>query len=77
MLKEKIAYENFANFVGYQPPQNAIDPDRLLTDEVVPPQLGSTVVRPEDFERGYQTLPLPVEDNFRWQAAWAEFKAGA
>jgi spermidine/putrescine transport system substrate-binding protein len=77
MLKEKIAYENFVNFVGYQPPQNSIDPDRLLTDEVVPAQLGSTVVRPEDFERGYQTLPLPVDDNFRWQAAWSEFKAGA
>ena len=30
MLDEKNAYDNFVNFVGYTPPQNAIDAEALI-----------------------------------------------
>lgn len=76
MLDEQHAYENFAGYVGYQPPLTSIDPDRLVADEVVPPHLATAVVRPSDFDRGYQELELSPEGQILWQNAWAEFKAG-
>jgi spermidine/putrescine transport system substrate-binding protein len=76
MLDEKNAYENFVNFVGYQPPHTAIDPDRLVAEEIVPAHLASTIVRPEDFETSYELLELAPEVDRLWQNAWSEFKAG-
>ncbi|MGH3116099.1 MAG: polyamine ABC transporter substrate-binding protein [Gaiellales bacterium] len=76
MLDETNAYENFYNFVGYQPPLNSLNPDRLVADEVVPAHLASTVVRPEDFDEGYTLLELAPDVDARWQTIWAEFKAG-
>jgi spermidine/putrescine transport system substrate-binding protein len=76
MLDETNAYDNFVNFVGYQPPLNSINPDRLVTDEVVPPFLASCVVRPEDFDKGEILLELDPDTDTIWQDAWAQFKAG-
>ncbi len=36
MLDKKYAFENFADWVGYQPPQNSINPSELIADGVVP-----------------------------------------
>jgi spermidine/putrescine transport system substrate-binding protein len=76
MLEEKNAYDNFAQFVGYQPPLTSLDPDRLVADEVVPPTLRSAVVRESDFDAGLQELELSPDGQVLWQNAWAEFKAG-
>jgi spermidine/putrescine transport system substrate-binding protein len=76
MLDETHAYENFFNFVGYQPPQVSLNPDRLVADEVVPPHLDTTVVRPEDFDNGVTLLELAPDVDARWQEIWADFKAG-
>jgi spermidine/putrescine transport system substrate-binding protein len=76
MLDDQNAYDNFVNFVGYQPPQNSINPDRLVTDEVVPQHLASCVVRPEDFDKGEILLELDPATDLVWQDAWAQFKAG-
>jgi spermidine/putrescine transport system substrate-binding protein len=76
MLDEKNAYENFAQFVGYQPPLTSLDPDRLVADEVVPASLRSAVVRESDFDAGLQELELSPDGQVLWQNAWAEFKAG-
>jgi spermidine/putrescine transport system substrate-binding protein len=77
MLDNDNAYANFFNFVGYQPPLKTLNPDRLVTDEVVPAHLASTVVREEDFDVGYTLLELAPEDDVKWQTIWAEFQAGA
>jgi spermidine/putrescine transport system substrate-binding protein len=77
LLDETHGYENFANFVGYQPPLVTLDPDRLVTDEVVPANLKTAVVRESDFDTGYFQLELTPEGQTLWQNAWAEFKAGA
>jgi spermidine/putrescine transport system substrate-binding protein len=77
MLDEKNGYDNFALFNGYQPPFKSLDPDRLVTDEVVPANLKTAVVRETDFIKGNQPLELSPDGQTLWQNAWAEFKAGA
>jgi spermidine/putrescine transport system substrate-binding protein len=76
MLDDKNAYDNFYNFVGYQPPLNSLDPDKLVADGVVPKHLASCVVRPEDFDKGHILLELDPETDLIWQDAWAQFRAG-
>src|SRR5918999_3082689 len=77
MLDNDSAYANFYNFVGYQPPLTSLNPDRLVTDEVVPEHLASTVVREADFDKGYTLLELAPDVDARWQNIWAEFNSGA
>jgi spermidine/putrescine transport system substrate-binding protein len=76
MLDEQNAYDNFSGFNGYQPPLTSLDPDRLVSDGVVPENLTTAVVRESDFVDGYQLLELPTDGAIAWQNAWAEFKAG-
>jgi spermidine/putrescine transport system substrate-binding protein len=76
MLDEKNSYDNFVQFVGYQPPLKAINPDSLVSDEVVPANLASAVVRESDFDNGYQELELSPDGQVLWQNAWAKFQAG-
>lgn len=76
MLDETNSYDNFVQFVGYQPPLSAINPESLVADEVVPANLASAVVRESDFDNGYQELELSPDGQVLWQNAWAEFQAG-
>ena len=39
MLDNKVGYENFAGYVGYQPPLTAIDAQKLFDDGIVPKTL--------------------------------------
>ena len=39
MLDDKVGYENFINWNGYQPPFTSIDPEKLIADGVVPTPL--------------------------------------
>ena len=77
LLDEKHGYDNFANYVGYQPPFVKLTPDRLVSDGVVPPNLKTAIVRESDFDRGYQQTELTPTGQTLWQNAWAEFIAGA
>lgn len=76
LLDEKHGYDNFVNYTGYQPPLTALDPDRLVADEVVPPNLRTAIVRESDFDVALPLTELPAETQVEWQNAWAEFKAG-
>jgi spermidine/putrescine transport system substrate-binding protein len=76
MLDETNAYDNFAQFNGYQPPLTSLDPERLVGDGVVPKNLANAVAQESDFVNGYQLLELPTDAAVAWQNAWAEFKAG-
>jgi spermidine/putrescine transport system substrate-binding protein len=76
LLDEKHGYENFVNYVGYQPPFVTIDPDRLVADDVIVENLSTAVVRESDFENGNQPLELSPDGQVQWQNAWAAFKAG-
>ncbi len=77
LLDETHGYDNFVNYVGYQPPFTSLDPDRLVTDEVVAPNLKTAIVRESDFDQGYFITELTPSGATAYQNAWAEFKAGA
>ena len=59
LLDETHALENYS-WLGYQPPQTSLDPDRVVADGYVPAHLATAVVRPEDFETGQQLLQLSL-----------------
>jgi len=77
LLDEKHGYDNFANYVGYQPPFVKLDPDRLVAEGVVPANLKTAIVRESDFNQGYVQTELTPTGQTLWQNAWSEFKAGA
>ncbi|HEY2298835.1 MAG TPA: spermidine/putrescine ABC transporter substrate-binding protein [Jatrophihabitans sp.] len=76
MLETKNALANFG-YVGYQPPQRALDPDTVVGRGFVPKNLASAVVREEYFGVGYRLLELSVDNDAAWHKIWLAFKAGA
>lgn len=82
MLGYEAAMKNFA-WTGYQPPQNDADPDRLTSDlsvwgtPYVLPGATDAVVRPEDFEVGYQQRELTPAVDELWHDVWQRFQVGA
>jgi spermidine/putrescine-binding protein len=76
MLDEKNAYDNFVQQNGYIPPQNNIDADTLIKQELIPKSLAGAVVRPDQFAFNQELLQLSVEGERRWDDAWSKFKAG-
>jgi len=76
-LDERVSYDNFRYWNGYQPPLTSIDPDKLIADEVVPPSLPMAVVSQDMFREDLTPYEVPPEDDQLWQAAWTEIKAGA
>jgi spermidine/putrescine transport system substrate-binding protein len=75
MLQPESATQNFAQ-IGYQPPQNSINPDSLVADGTIPENLKSAVVKPEWFDVGYRLLELDSANDAAWHNVWRAFKAG-
>src|SRR5580700_6079679 len=63
------ALENIS-YNGYMQPLNAITPQRLVKEKLLPPSLMSTAVLPSYFRRGVSELQLPVDTDALWQQAW-------
>jgi len=76
MLNEANAYANFVNYVGYTPPQKAIDAEALIRRGLIPKTLAGAVVRPDQFAANQELLQLTVEGERHWDQAWSKFKAG-
>ena len=76
-LDEKIGYENFINWNGYQPPFTSIDPTKLIDDGVVPDTLASAVVTEDMFKKDLTPYELTPTVDQMWLDAWTEIKAGA
>jgi spermidine/putrescine transport system substrate-binding protein len=55
---------------GYMQPLNAVTPQRLVKEQILPPSLMSTAVLPSYFRRGVAELQLPVDVDALWQQAW-------
>jgi hypothetical protein len=55
---------------GYMQPLNAITPELLVKEKILPRSLISTAVLPSDFRRGVGELQLPVDADALWQQAW-------
>jgi spermidine/putrescine transport system substrate-binding protein len=76
MLDRDNAYANFVNYVGYTPPQVAIDSEALISKGLIPKSLAAAVIRPEQFATGQQLLQLSVAGEQLWDQAWSKFRAG-
>jgi spermidine/putrescine transport system substrate-binding protein len=76
MLDNDVAYTNFVEYVGYQPPITAIDADKLFNDEVLPPNLRNTVIDHEAYANGNAYLTLSAEGQRLWDRSWATFRNG-
>jgi len=69
MLDLPNVLENIS-FNGYMQPLNAITPERLVQEKLLPKSLISTAVLPSYFRRGVSELQLPVDADALWQQAW-------
>jgi spermidine/putrescine transport system substrate-binding protein len=76
MLDEKNSLKNFG-YIGYQPPQNAIDDQSLVADGYLPENLATAAVKQEWFDVAYRLLEMPVDVDAEWHRVWQQFKAGA
>jgi spermidine/putrescine transport system substrate-binding protein len=76
ILDEKNAYDNFVQFNGYTPPQNAIDAESLIKQGLIPRSLTGAVLRPDQFAANQELVQLSVEGERAWDDAWSKFKAG-
>ena len=56
-----------------QPRQKLKD---LVSEQLLPPNLMSTAVRPSYFRRGVMELQLPASANSLWQQAWLTVSKG-
>ena len=75
LLDRKVASQNFS-FIGYQPPQNSINPAEIVADGYLPQNLATATVLPRYFTEGARLLQLPPETDRQYHQIWQEFKAG-
>jgi spermidine/putrescine transport system substrate-binding protein len=78
MLDNGVAYKNFVDFNGYQPPLNEIQPETLIKKGLIPENLANSVLTEEDF--GPKSLvegPLTTAGQSLWQDGYATFQSGA
>ena len=77
ILDNDVAYSNFVNFNGYQPPLNEIDPADLVTKNVIPENLQTAVLTNDDFgPDSLQEMTLTNTGSVLWQNGYSELPGG-
>ena len=77
LLDNGVAYSNFVNFNGYQPPINEVDPESLVKDGVVPENLENSVLTKDDFgPDSLQEMTLTATGQQLWEDGYSDFLAG-
>jgi spermidine/putrescine transport system substrate-binding protein len=77
LLDNGVAYSNFVDFNGYQPPINEIDPGSLVKDGLVPENLENSVLTDEDFgPDSLQYATLTAKGQQLWEDGYSDFTAG-
>jgi spermidine/putrescine transport system substrate-binding protein len=69
MLDLPNVLENIS-FNGYMQPMTGVTPQVLVKEQILPPELLSTIVLPSYFRRGVSELQLPVDVDALWHQAW-------
>jgi spermidine/putrescine transport system substrate-binding protein len=78
ILDNGVAYENFVDFNGYQPPINEIDPASLVSDGIVPEHLAHSVLTNDDLgPESLQYGTLTAAGQQLWQNGYSDFLAGS
>jgi spermidine/putrescine transport system substrate-binding protein len=75
MLDDKVAIKNFS-WNAYQPPINALEPDKLVSGGMIREHLASTVIEQSDFGMGQIPEQLTPEEDKRWLEAWSRVQQG-
>jgi spermidine/putrescine transport system substrate-binding protein len=75
MLDDKVAVKNFS-WNAYQPPINALKPDKLVSDGMIRENLASTVIEQGDFDMGQIPEQLTPEEDKHWLEAWSRVQQG-
>ena len=77
MLDEANALKNF-EYVGYQPPQNGLTSEYLISEEWLLPHLAPALVAPEDFEldSAWVQGPLDAATEASWVEQWNRANSG-
>jgi spermidine/putrescine transport system substrate-binding protein len=75
MLDDKVAIKNFS-WNAYQPPINALKPDKLVSEGMIRKNLASTVIEQGDFDMGQIPEQLTPEEDRRWLEAWSRVQQG-
>jgi spermidine/putrescine transport system substrate-binding protein len=77
LLDNGVAYSNFVNFNGYQPPLNEIDPADLVKKNIVPPHLENSVLTNDDIgPDSLQYATLTAQGQQIWEDGYSNFLAG-
>jgi len=77
ILDQDVSYNNFVNFVGYQPPLNSITPEALVSGGVIPANLSTIVMGPADLgPDALQLMSLTPKGQALWQNAYSKFISG-
>jgi spermidine/putrescine transport system substrate-binding protein len=78
MLDNGVAYSNFVNFNGYQPPLNEIVPEDLVKKKVIPETLATCVLTESDLgPDSLQEMTLTTKGQSLWQDGYSTFLSGA
>jgi spermidine/putrescine transport system substrate-binding protein len=77
IIDNGVAYENFVDFNGYQPPINEIDPSSLVSDGIVPEHLTNSVLTNDDLgPDSLQYGTLTSRGQQLWQDGYSDFLTG-
>jgi spermidine/putrescine transport system substrate-binding protein len=77
LLDNDNAYHNFVDYNGYQPPISAITAERLIQEKLIPANLETAIIGPNDFgPEALQEGQLSSAGQKLWQEAYARFSAG-
>jgi spermidine/putrescine transport system substrate-binding protein len=78
LLDNDNAYHNFVDYNGYQPPITAITAERLVEAKLIPDNLHTAIIGPDDFSPdALQEGQLTPTGQKLWQEAYAKFSSGA
>jgi spermidine/putrescine transport system substrate-binding protein len=76
ILDNGVAYTNFVDFNGYQPPLNEIDPSTLVSKGIVPEHLANSVLTNDDLgPDSLQYGTLTARGQQIWQDGYSDFLA--
>jgi spermidine/putrescine transport system substrate-binding protein len=77
LLDNGVAYSNFVDFNGYQPPLAELDPTTLVKKGVIPENLETCVLSNDDFgPESLQEMTLTAKGQQLWEDGYSDFLAG-
>jgi len=76
MIENGVAYSNFVNFNGYQPPMNNLDFATLQSKLGLPDSIAPAIMQRSDFATGLTYQTLTPTGKALYDKAWADFRAG-